>query len=173
MAGPPRSKATNPFVPGNAACAGVASPDSANVAAEPSAMSLSRVPIWKVCMEPGSRRRRRLASWEPPRALGLLALESGGDLGAGADVELAIRVGQVSLDGSHPHEQRLCDLTIGRPIGGQLCHPQLTRGERIAATDVVATRAGAGRAQLLARASRQRVRATAHGEVEGLPERLL
>jgi hypothetical protein len=53
------------------------------------------------------------------------------ELGAGADLELAIGVAQVHLDRLDRDEQRLRDLLVAHPIGRQLSHAPLARGQGV------------------------------------------
>jgi hypothetical protein len=53
------------------------------------------------------------------------------ELRAGADLEFAVGVAQVHLDPFDRDEQRLRDVLVAHPVGGELCHAPLTRGERV------------------------------------------
>src|SRR5262249_61003564 len=54
-----------------------------------------------------------------------------GELRAGADLELAVGVAQVHLDRLDRDEERLRDLLVAHPLGCQLCHAPLARGEYV------------------------------------------
>src|SRR5207302_1178272 len=71
---------------------------------------------------------------------------------APSDVELPVRVAQVVLDRLRRDEQRLGDLPVALPGGGELGDPPLARGERRrAAEQDLAAGARAGRGELGAR----------------------
>src|SRR5262249_47548563 len=54
-----------------------------------------------------------------------------GELRAGADLELAVSVAQVHLDGLDRDEERLRDLLVAHPLGCELCNAPLACGERV------------------------------------------
>ena len=68
------------------------------------------------------------------------------ELRAGADLELAIGVAQVHLDRLDRDEERLRDLLVAHPVGCELCHAPLARGERVepGLEDLSRPRAGGG-----------------------------
>jgi nucleotide-binding universal stress UspA family protein len=58
----------------------------------------------------------------------LLRLERAGQLAPGGDPELAVRTGEVGLDGSRRNEQGLGDLVVGTALCGELSDAELARG---------------------------------------------
>ena len=86
---------------------------------------------------------------------GWLQSERGGQLGAGADPELAVRVAQVVLDRRQRDDEDLGDLAVEVAGGGEVGDPALGRGQRAGAGDEPAARPGArGSAARRARAPR-------------------
>src|SRR5258705_11543614 len=57
-----------------------------------------------------------------------VVFESGGQLLARFDVELAVAVGQVHLDGPQGDEEGLRDLLVGLALGGELADAQFGGG---------------------------------------------
>ena len=68
------------------------------------------------------------------------------ELRAGADLELAIGVALVHLDRLDRDEERLRDLLVAHPVGRQLCHAPLARGQCVEPRleDLSRPRAGGG-----------------------------
>ena len=64
------------------------------------------------------------------------------------------------------------DLAVGATLGSEAHHTQLAGGQRLDTGAPLASRAGAGGLELLARASGQRTGAASGGEVERFRERL-
>jgi hypothetical protein len=109
----------------------------------------------------------------PRAAVGLLVatvLERPGerarDLAASGDLKLSVDAVQMRLGGRGGDEQRLRDLAIGEAFGSEPRDPQLSRGQRVAARDRVASWLGAGGNQLGARSVGDPRRAAPMGEVE-------
>jgi CheY-like chemotaxis protein len=112
-----------------------------------------RSPDWAAVCDLGGR-------WS---GLGSSAVgERSGELFARLDVEFAIAVGKVHLDGAERDEEGLRDLLVGVALGGELDDAELGGGEGVAAGLCDATGAGAGEAQLVAR-----VEAPAAGSILG------
>src|SRR5262249_23115729 len=73
-----------------------------------------------------------------------------GELATRVNIELAVCVTQVHLDGLHAQEQRLGDLPVGEPFVGHRRDPPLTRGQCIAAGRALTARPRSAREQLRA-----------------------
>jgi hypothetical protein len=119
--------------------------------------------------EAGASRNRSPSSG---LAAGSAQCERGGELFACLDVELAVAVGEVHLDGAEGDEEGLRDLLVGVALGGELDDAELGGGERIAAGLCDAAGAGAGEAELVACLVDERGGAAAVGEVGALGENL-
>ena len=91
---------------------------------------------------------------------------------ARADVELGVRPPEVRLDRLAGHEQRLGDLGVRQPAGGEVGDPPLARGQRVDAAQLQPARARAGRQQVVARLLGEHGRAAALRQVERLAQRL-
>ena len=102
-------------------------------------------------------------------ALARRSLRACSSLVATRDAELAVGALEVRLGGRGGDEQRLRDLAIGQPLGGQPGDAQLAGGERVAAGDRVAPWLGAGGDQLRARLVGDPPRATAVSEIKRSP----
>src|SRR6266545_134570 len=109
-----------------------------------------------------------LEGWHP----GLFSFEDLGQLAAAFDPELGVRTREVTLDGLERHIQLVGDLAVRVALGRQPYDAQLAGSERFHTDAPLASRAGAGGLELLARAGGQRPGAAAGGEVERLGERL-
>ncbi|HEX8859076.1 MAG TPA: hypothetical protein VGC06_08290, partial [Actinomycetes bacterium] len=75
-------------------------------------------------------------------------------------------MGEVHLDGPQGHEQRLRDLAVGAPGGGQLGDPALTAGQGVDALQGRPPRAETEAAELVTGAGRDRQPAGPAGEIE-------
>ena len=74
-----------------------------------------------------SHSTRRAVSERASRGRG----QSGGEVVARRDRQLAECVAKVELDGLHRHEQLLCDLSVAAAGGRQFRDPTLARGQRL------------------------------------------
>jgi len=72
-----------------------------------------------------------------------------GQLGARGDVQLAVGVAEVGLHRPGGDEQRLGDLAVGQPVGGEATDAPLRRCERLRSGQWDASRPRPERAQLL------------------------
>src|SRR3954453_2057821 len=92
----------------------------------------------------------------PPRGAvrsgvrGLGGGEGAGELVAGADVELAVGVGEVDLDGLRGDEELLGDLAVGHRLGGHAGDATLAGGQGLDSAEGLAAGSDAGGAELLA-----------------------
>src|SRR6185369_16305421 len=101
-----------------------------------------------------------------------LAVQGGGEFGAGGDVELAEGVAEVGLDRRLGDEQVLGDLPVARAVGRQGGDPALARGQRVRAGQGGPPGPGAGREQLALHLGGQPGGAGALGEIERAEQRL-
>src|SRR6516165_7446581 len=85
-------------------------------------------------------------------AVGWLAGEGRGKLGAGVDAQLAEGVGEVGLDGLLGDEQALGDLAVRLPGAGHAGNAQFAGGEGVAAAGGGSPRPGTGGEQFGQRA---------------------
>src|SRR5262249_3541763 len=99
-------------------------------------------------------------------------LESAGELRARTDLELAEDGAEVSLDRVLGNEERLRDLAVGHPFGGQTRHASFRGGEVAATLGRVSAGAGTCGDELIVDARGDRVRTAATGQFERLAERL-
>src|SRR4029079_19390914 len=76
------------------------------------------------------------------------SLQSICELRTGLDVQLAVGVAQVRLDGPAGHEQRLGYLGVRHAVGGELADAQLRGGQRLDARERRPPGARSGCAQL-------------------------
>src|ERR1700761_4989544 len=76
--------------------------------------------------------------------------EGAGELAAGPDLQLAIRVREVDLDRLRGDEELLGDLAVGHPVGGEAGDAFLARGQGGDAGEGGAARTRPARRQLAA-----------------------
>src|SRR5262245_60547491 len=94
------------------------------------------------------------------------------ELRAGAELELAIGAAQVHLDRLDRDEERLRDLLVTHPVGRQLCHAPLARGQCVKPRLEDLSRPRAGGGDLLVRPPGEPECADPQCEVNTLPEPL-
>jgi hypothetical protein len=97
-------------------------------------------------------------------------LEGASELGARTDLELPEDAAEVSLDRVLGHEERLRDLAVGHPFGGQARDAQFRGGEVAAALGGVSARAGTGGDEFIVGARGDRLRTAGTGQFERLAE---
>src|SRR4029079_2801432 len=98
--------------------------------------------------------------------------ERGGELAAGADLQLAVDAREGHLDGLHRHEERLGDLLVAELAGGQLRDAALARGQRVETADDELAGAGSRRGALLVPPCDERRRTRAVGEIDAFAEEI-
>src|SRR5438094_914009 len=89
--------------------------------------------------------------------------ESGREMTARVDTELAVRAAQVLLDRLRCDEERLRDLLVAQPLGRHVCDAPLARGQLVDTAQELAAWPRTGRRQLFVAPRRQRVRAALMG----------
>ena len=114
-------------------------------------------------------RRRRVLRYRVG-TLVFSSLEGLGEPAPALDPELGVDACEVALDGLERHVELVRDLAVGAALGREPGDAELAGGQRFHARAPRASRAGAGRLELVARPGRQRSGAAAGGEVERLGE---
>ena len=94
------------------------------------------------------------------------------ELRAGADLELAVGVAQVHLDRLDRDEERLRDVPVALPVGGELCHAPLARGECIEPRLDNVPRSRTGGRDLIVRSLGEPEGSDSSGEVDALSKPL-
>jgi tetratricopeptide (TPR) repeat protein len=94
------------------------------------------------------------------------------ELRAGADLELAVGVAQVHLDRLDSDEERLCDLLVAHPVGRELCHALLARGECVESRLQHLSRSRTGCGDLFVRPRGEAQCADAPRQVYAFPQQL-
>ena len=108
----------------------------------------------------------------PIHAVGVIASQAAtsfanapGSSGTRTDLQLGVRVAEVRLHRLLRHEQRLGDLAVAHPVGGQLRDAALARGQRVDPAD----RRWAGRGSRRLSGSRSSPPPKVQGYVVGVP----
>ena len=94
------------------------------------------------------------------------------ELCAGADLELAVGMAQMCLDRLDRDEQRLRDGLVAHPIGCELCHAPLARGECVQPRLEDLPRFGTGGGDLVVRPLGEAECSDTSRQVDALPEPL-
>ena len=100
------------------------------------------------------------------RSAGGRVAQRGGQLRAGAEIELSVGAREVDLHGPLGDEQRLSDLPVALPLGGHLRDPPLTRGQGLDSVQGDPTRTRSGGEQLGLGVRGERRRTADRGELD-------